>query len=55
MFFNFWAFFLKIYNFEIVTFFSCIVPIQSTQFFIASTYKIPVFAKAFSFLATVLL
>ena len=37
-FFNFWAFLLKMYIFEIVTFFSCPDFIQSTQFFSGSTY-----------------
>ena len=30
--------FLKMYIFEVVTFFSCLVVIQSTQFFSGSTY-----------------
>ena len=38
MFLNFWALFLKIYIFEVVTFFSHLV-IQSTQFFSGSTYR----------------
>ena len=38
MFFNFWALLLKMYIFEVVTFFSCLVVIQSTQFFSGSTY-----------------
>ena len=38
MFFNFWALLLKIYIFEIVTFLSCLVFIQSIQFFSGSTY-----------------
>ena len=38
MFFSFWALLLKIYIFEVVTFFSCLVVIQSTQFFSGSTY-----------------
>ena len=37
-FFNFWAFLLKMYIFEIATFFSCPDFIQSTQFFSGSTY-----------------
>ena len=37
MFLNFWALFLKIYIFQVVTFFSHLV-IQSTQFFSGSTY-----------------
>ena len=31
--FYFWALLLKMYIFEVVTFFSCLVVIQSTQFF----------------------
>ena len=42
MFFNFWAL-LKMYIFEVVTFFSCLVFIQSTQFW----FKIRVFDEAF--------
>ena len=38
MFLNFWDFFLKIFIFEVVTFFSRLV-IQSTQFFSGSTYR----------------
>ena len=38
MFFDFWALFLKMYIFEIVTFFSLPVVIQLTQFFNGSTY-----------------
>ena len=38
MFFNFRELFLKMYIVEIVTFFSCLVVIQSTQFFSGSTY-----------------
>ena len=38
MFLNFWDFFLKIYIFEVVTFFSRLV-IQSTQFFSGSSYR----------------
>ena len=38
VFFNFCTLFLKIYIFEVVTFFSCLVLIQSTQFFSGSTY-----------------
>ena len=38
MFFNFWTPLLKMYIFEVVTFFSCLVVIQSTQFFSGSTY-----------------
>ena len=43
MFFDFWALLLKMYIFEVATFFSCLVFIQSTQFFSGSTYKIRVF------------
>ena len=53
MFFNFWALLLKMYIFEVVTFFSCLVVIQSTQFFSVSTfYKIHVFDEPF-FLLTI--
>ena len=38
MLFNFWALFLKMYIFEVVAFFSCLVVIQSTQFFSGSAY-----------------
>ena len=38
MFFNLCTLLLKTYIFEVVTFFSCIVVIQSTQFFSGSTY-----------------
>ena len=37
-FFNFWALLLKMYIFEVVTIFPCLVVIQSTQCFSASTY-----------------
>ena len=37
VFFNFWAL-LQMYISEVVTFFSCLVVIQSTQFFRGSTY-----------------
>ena len=36
-FFNFWALLLKMYISEVATFFSCLVVIQSTQFFSGST------------------
>ena len=53
MFFNFWTPLLKMYIFEVVTFFSCLVVIQSTQFFSVSTfYKIHVFDEPF-FLLTI--
>ena len=35
---NFWALLLKMYIFEVVTFFSCLMVIQSTQFFSGSSY-----------------
>ena len=38
IFFNFWAPLLKMYIFEVVTFFSGLVFIQWTQFFSGSTY-----------------
>ena len=38
MFFNFWALLLKLYIFDVVTFFSCLVVIQSTRFCSGSTY-----------------
>ena len=38
MFFNFWLLLLKMYIFEVVTFLSCLVVIQSTQFFSGNTY-----------------
>ena len=38
MFFNFWALLLKMYIFEVVTFFSRLVVIQTTQCFSGSTY-----------------
>ena len=38
IFFNFWIPLFKMYIFEAVTFFSCLVVIQSTQFFSGSTY-----------------
>ena len=38
MFFNFWALFLKMHIFEIVTFLSRLVLIQLTKFFSRNTY-----------------
>ena len=38
MFFNFWELLFKMNNFEVVTFFFCLVFIQSTQFFSGSTF-----------------
>ena len=38
MFFNFWVLLPKMYIFEVVTFFFCLVVVQSTQFFSGSTY-----------------
>ena len=38
IFFYFWVLCLKMYIFDVVTFFSCLVFIQSTQFFSGSTY-----------------
>ena len=38
MLFNFWALLLKMYISEVATFFSCLVVIQSTQFFSGSTH-----------------
>ena len=52
MLFNFRALFLKMYIFEVVTLFSYLVVIQSTQFFSGSTYKIYVFHEIF-FLLTI--
>ena len=37
MFFNFWALLLKMYLFEVATFLSCLVLIQSAQFFSGNT------------------
>ena len=48
MFFNFWTPLLKMYIFEVVTFFSCLVVIQSTHFsVVVHIYKIRVFDEAF--------
>ena len=38
VFFNFWALLIKMYIFEVVIVFSCLVVIQSTRFFTDSTY-----------------
>ena len=38
LFFNFWAHLYEMYIFEVVTFFSCLVVIQSAQFFSGSKY-----------------
>ena len=38
MIFNFWALLLKMYIFEVVTFSSCLVVVQSSQLFSGSTY-----------------
>ena len=52
MFFNFWVLLFKMYILEVVTFLSCLVFIQSTQFFSGSTsYKICVFHETFFLLA----
>ena len=39
MFFNFWSLLLKVYIFEVARFFSCLVNIQSTQFFSGTCCK----------------
>ena len=49
MFFNFWVLLLKIYIFEAVTFSSCLVFIESTQFSVViHNYNIRVFDEVFS-------
>ena len=47
-FFNLWAFLLKMYIFEVVTFFPCLLVIQTLNFsVVVYVYKIRVFDEAF--------
>ena len=50
MVFNFWTLLLKLYIFWGCDIFSCLVVMQSTQFFSGSTYKICVSYEAFFFI-----